>query len=104
LLSLRISLKDLGVCCALASVLDASCEGMACDWKLWSCLAISRSCCEGSRFSTAGMLAGGADEEAGVDLVAGSAARDILSGSMGWIGRYWRMNEFRVDRGRVDGR
>ena len=47
------------------------------------------------------MLAGGADEEAGVDLVAGSAARDILSGSMGWIGRYWRMNEFRVDRGRV---
>ena len=93
LLSLRISLMGLGVCCALASVLGASCEGMACDWKLWSCLAISRSCCEGSRFRTAGMLAGGADEEAAVDLGACSAAKDILSGSMRWMGCYWRMEE-----------
>jgi hypothetical protein len=93
---------DLGVCCGLASVLGASCEGMACDWKLWSCLAISRSCCEGSRFRTAGMLAGGADEEeAAVDLGACSAAKDIVSGSMRWICCYWRMEEGRVDRGVV---
>ena len=31
------------------------------------------------------MLAGGAEEEAGVDLGACSAAKDILSGSMRWM-------------------
>jgi hypothetical protein len=99
--SLKISLIDLGVCCALASDRGASCEGMACDWKLWSCLAISRSCCEGSRFKTAGMLAGGADDEAAVDLGACSAANDIVYRSMWWIGRDWRMEEGRVGRRRV---
>lgn len=47
------------------------------------------------------MLAGGADEEGGVDFGACSAARDILSRSMRCIGRYWRGNEGRVDEGRV---
>jgi hypothetical protein len=50
------------------------------------------------------MLAGGADEEVGVDLGVFSAARDILSGWIRWIGRYWRMNERGVARGRVDRR
>ena len=39
------------------------------------------------------MLAGGADEEAAVDLGACSATKDILSGSMRWMGCYWRMEE-----------
>lgn len=103
---------DLGVCCALASDLGASCEGIACDWKLWSCLAISRSCCEGSRFRTAGMLAGGADEEAvAEDFGAWSAAKDMVVGSMRLSGCYSRMeerkrgeDERRESKGRVDKR
>lgn len=78
----------------LASGLGVSWAGTPCDWKLCSCLAISRSCCEGSRFKTAGMLAGGADEGAGVGVGECSATRDMsamVSGALG--GCYWRMEE-----------
>ena len=70
---------------AFASGFGASWAGTPCDWKLCSCLAISRSCWEGSRFKTAGMLAGGADEGAGVGVGEWSAARDMLAGGVGWF-------------------
>jgi hypothetical protein len=47
------------------------------------------------------MLAGGADEEAEVDLGACSAAKDIVSGWLRWIGCYWRIEEGTVDKGVV---
>ena len=76
-----------------ASVLGVSWEVTPCDWKLCSCLAISRSCCEGSRFNTAGMLAGGTDEGAGVGVGECSAARDMLTAVLGALGGcYWRMD------------
>lgn len=71
--------------------------GTPCDWKLCSCLAISRSCCEGSRFRTAGMLAGGAAEGAGVGVGECSATRDMLAVVFGALdGCHWRMEEVGV--------
>ena len=81
-----------GVDWVFASGFGVSWAGTPCDWKLCSCLAISRSCCEGSRFRTAGMLAGGADEDAGVEVGEWSAARDMLAAVLDALGGcYWRM-------------
>jgi hypothetical protein len=73
---------------------------MPCDWKLWSCRAISRSCCEGSRFKAAGMVAFDAHEDAEGDVGEWSAARGMLVVTGGREDCYWRMEvEWRL-RGR----